>query len=67
MQEKHPRSSGPPNLQHLGTSARALTPTIDCDDVRKAVGSFNPRSGAGPSGLRPAYLQEALKTEHRDE
>eukprot|EP00973_Karenia_brevis_P084401 11713530-Karenia_brevis.AAC.1 len=36
MKDKHPRSPQPPNLQHLGTPARALTPEIDCVDVHKA-------------------------------
>ena len=35
--------------------------------VRKALSSFSPTSGAGPSGLRPSHLQEALRHSSGDQ
>ena len=40
---------------------------IDTDMVRKALSSFAPISGAGPSGLRPSHLQEALRHSSSDQ
>ena len=45
-------------LRDVGPGA---VPVIDPDLIRKALSSFSPTSGAGPSGLRPSHLQEALR------
>ena len=51
-------------LRDVGPGA---VPVIDPDMVRKALSSFAPISGAGPSGLRPSQLQEALRHSSGDQ
>ena len=51
-------------LRDVGPGA---VPVIDPDMVRKALSSFAPISGAGPSGLRPSHLQEALRHSSGDQ
>ena len=42
-------------------------PAVDPELVLKALASFAPTSGAGPSGLRPSHLQEALRYSSGDQ
>ena len=51
-------------LRDVGPGA---VPVIDPDMVRKALSSFFPTSGAGPSGLRPSHLQEVLRHSSGDQ
>ena len=51
-------------LRDVGPGA---VPVIDPDLVRKALSGFSPTSGAGPSGLRPSHLQEALRHSSGDQ
>ena len=67
LEAKHPRCSRVPDLSHLGPANAGLVPTLDRDAIEKAIRSFHPRSGAGPSAFLPVFLKEALATEFRDE
>ena len=51
-------------LREVGPGA---VPIVDPDMVRRALSSFSPTSGAGPSGLRPSHLQEALRHSSGDQ
>ena len=51
-------------LRDVGPGA---VPVIDPGMIRKALSSFSPTSGAGPSGLRPSHLQEALRHSSGDQ
>ena len=59
MSAKHP-SAQVPDLSRLGANNVGLVPAINADDIRASIASFNRHSGAGPSGLRPLHLKEAL-------
>ena len=69
MSAKHP-SQRPGELSRLN-SLRALAPAAalqaETEAVSKALLSFSRSSGAGPSGLRPQHLKEALAPGYRDE
>ena len=56
LKDKHPHRLQPPDLQHLAPVAPASVPAIDREMTEKAMKSFNPHSGAGPSALRPSFL-----------
>ena len=45
-------------LRPVGPGA---APEVGPDQVRRALASFAATSGAGPSGLRPSHLQDALR------
>ena len=51
-------------LREVGPGA---VPIVDPDIVHRALSSFSPTSGAGPSGLRPSHLQEALRHSSGDQ
>ena len=51
----------------LGPLPTGLTPSPDSESIERGIRSFHRLSAAGPSGFRPSHLQEALKTETRDE
>ena len=51
-------------LRDVGPGA---VPVTDPDLIRKALSSFSPTSGAGPSRLRPSHLQEALRHSSGDQ
>ena len=67
LRAKHPPNSSPPDSSRLRSTDGNLTPDLTSESVEKAVRSFHRLSGAGPSGLRPLHLQEAMSTCHRDE
>ena len=67
LRSKHPLAARPVDLSALGPPSRGLVPDIDRDDVDKAIRSFHPHSGGGPSALRPIHLKEALQSPHTDE
>ena len=48
-------------LDKLRPVSPGAAPDIDPDLVRRALASFAATSGAGPSGLRPSHLQDALR------
>ena len=48
-------------LAKLRPVSPGAAPDADVDQVRRALASFAPTSGAGPSGLRPSHLQDALR------
>ena len=51
-------------LRDVGPGA---VPVIDPDLIPKALSSFSPTSGAGPSSLRLSHLQEALRHSSGDQ
>ena len=51
-------------LREVGPGAVTI---VDPDMVRRALSNFSPTSGAGPSGLRPSHLQEALRHSSGDQ
>ncbi len=63
---KHPPNSNLPGLSSL-TGPRGVAPSLDRESVEQAVRSFHKLSGAGPSGLKPLHLKEALVEGLRDE
>lgn len=67
LQEKHPANPSQPNLNSTSPPSNHLTPAPDADAVDRAIRSFHRLSSGGPSAFRPGHLQEALKTELRDE
>ena len=48
-------------LDKLRPVSPGAAPDVDPDMVRRALASFAATSGAGPSGLRPSHLQDALR------
>ena len=48
-------------LDKLRPVSPGAAPDVDPDLVRRALASFAATSGAGPSGLRPSHLQDALR------
>ena len=48
-------------LSKLRPVSPGAAPDADVDQVRRALASFASTSGAGPSGLRPSHLQDALR------
>ena len=67
LREKHPVAAAPPDLSHLAAPGSGAVPRFECEAVLRAIRSFSPHSGAGPSALRPLHLQKALHGAHRDE
>ena len=67
LREKHLCNASPPDMHALGPIGNNTAPSLSSDTVEGAIRSFHRLSGAGPSGLRPLHLQEALCTELRDE
>ena len=49
------------SLDRLRRVAPRAAPSVDPDQVRKALASFPSASGAGPSGLRPSEIREAMR------
>ena len=66
MSSKHPRAPHPVNMANLGAPNGGLTPNNDAETTLKALKSFNKHSGAGPSGMRPFHLRQALAPAHAD-
>ena len=54
-------------IDKLRAASPVAAPAVDPDMVRKALASFAPTSAAGPSGLRPSHLQEALRQSSGDQ
>eukprot|EP00973_Karenia_brevis_P086653 12016010-Karenia_brevis.AAC.1 len=54
-------------MSRFGPVSPGAAPDVDIEIVEKAVRSSHTHSGAGPSGLRPVHLKEALVAAHRDE
>ena len=48
-------------LSRLRPVSPGAAPDADVEQVRRALASFASTSGAGPSGLRPSHLQDALR------
>ena len=67
MVRKHPAASRHPDLARLGASNVGLAPAVDALAITAALKSFNKHSGAGPSGLRPFHLRQALVPAHSDQ
>ena len=69
MVDKHPlaRDDEWAQWQNLRRVASAAALQVDVGTVQKALSSFPRGSGAGPSGLRPLHLKEALAPGLRDE
>ena len=59
---KHPPASQPPDLARSGAANCGLVPAVDAEAVVIALKSFSTHSGAGPSGLRPFHLRQALES-----
>jgi hypothetical protein len=64
---KHPSANRPPDVSALGALNVGLAPQAEADDVMAALKSFNQHSGAGPSGLRPWALRQALGPAYSDQ
>ncbi len=69
MSEKHPRTRGADEQRMAGLRQvhAAATQAVDMDAVRKAVRGFARGSAAGPTGLRPQHLKDALIAGLEDE
>ena len=67
MRAKHPEARQHPDLTSLGAASRGLVPAVDADNVAAALKTFNKHSGAGPSGLRPFHLKQALVPAYSDQ
>lgn len=68
MRRKHPSSRRPVDLATLPATHAAAALQVDAAAVAKEVRAFAQGSAAGPSGLRPEHLKNALNTSaHRDE
>ena len=67
MRSKHPSATAVPDLARLGAANVGLVPFASADDVAVALASFGKHSGAGPSGLRPFHLKQALTPAHKDQ
>ena len=69
MTAKHPRARDTEGarLGDLRSVAAASAIQVDGEAVQKALSSFSRGSGAGPSGLRPQHLKDAMVPGLRDE
>ena len=67
LRDKHPQNTSPPQPSLLTATPTDQVPTFTAESVDRAIRSFHRLSGAGPSGFRPAHLQEALRGELKDE
>ena len=67
MSSKHPTSPNTLDMARLGAPNMGLVPQVDADATLKSVKSFNKHSGAGPSGMRPFHLKQALTPVHADQ
>ena len=67
MARKHPPARQHMDLTRLGTSRSGLAPSVDAEAITAALKSFNKHSGAGPSGLRPFHLRQALVPAYADQ
>jgi len=67
MRTKHPLAANALDLASLGLANVGLVPFASADDVAVALASFGKHSGAGPSGLRPYHLKQALTPAHKDQ
>jgi len=67
MTRKHPPAPQYPNLFRLGVANTGLVPSAGVGDSVAAIQSFNKHSGAGPSGMRPLHLKEALVPGYSDQ
>ena len=56
-----PRMPTERNSTNCAPVSPGAAPDVDPDQVRRALASFAATSGAGPSGLRPSHLQDALR------
>ena len=54
-------------MRSTSSVSSGAVPATDPELVRKALTSFASTSGAGPSGLRPSHLQEALRCSSGDQ
>ena len=64
LREKHPSNASPADMHALGPIGNNTAPSLSTDIVEGAIRSFDRLFGAGPSGLRPLHLQEALGPGH---
>ena len=62
-----PTASHLEEINKLRAVSPGAVPAVDPDMVRKALASFAPASGAGPSGLKPSHFQEALRYSSGDQ
>ena len=67
LRAKHPSAQSPVDLTSYGAANTGSVPVVDRISVERAIRSFHAHSAAGPSGLRPAFLKDALCVGHRDE
>jgi len=67
MTRKHPLAAGLVDMARLGAANIGLVPAVEADDIKDAIKSFNKHSGAGPSGLRPFHLRQALAPAYADQ
>ena len=54
-------------IEKLRPASPGAVPDVDSDIVRRALATFAATSGAGPSGLRPSHLQDALRHSSGDQ
>ena len=54
-------------IEKLRPVCPGAVPDVDSDLVRRALATFASTSGAGPSGLRPSHLQNALRFSSGDQ
>ena len=54
-------------IEKLRPVSPGAVPDVDSDLVRRALATFASTSGAGPSGLRPSHLQNALRYSSNDQ
>ena len=66
MRDKHPLAPRAINLLSFGAANVALTPSIDGVMVSKALGSFGKHAAAGPSGMSPLHVRQALTPANKD-
>ena len=69
IQQKLPRARGgeAERLAQLPPVAAAAALRVQAEELEKAIRSFNRGSGAGPTGLRPQHIKEAIVPGWRDE
>ena len=67
MKAKHPTAGQPVDLTRLGATNAGTVPDIAADEVAASLKSFSKHSGAGPSGLRPFHLKQALGPAYTDQ
>ena len=68
MRDKHPLALRPLDFSSLALGAAnvALAPSVDSEMVTKALGSFSKHAAAGPSGLSPFQVRQALTPANTD-